>query len=65
MFSAIVTGNVKEHGRRLIAARGPFEIRGEKRLMGALEALLERFIAQGRMKLPGSRYEPCYRVHAQ
>jgi predicted Rossmann-fold nucleotide-binding protein len=64
MFSAIVTGNVKEYGRRLIAARGPFEIRGEAPLMAAVEALLGSFIAQGRMKLPGAHYEPCYRVVA-
>jgi predicted Rossmann-fold nucleotide-binding protein len=62
VFSAIVTGNVKEHGRRLIAAEGPFEIRGEAALMTALDSLLRDFIAQGRMKLPGTRYEPCYRV---
>ncbi len=61
-FSAIVTGNVKEHGRRMIAAEGPFEIRGEHDLMAALDALLKDFIVQGRMKLPGTVYEPCYQV---
>jgi len=61
-FSSIVTGNVKEHGRRLIAAHGPFEIRGEPRLIEALDGLLGSFVAQGRMKLPGTGYEPCYRV---
>ena len=65
MFSAIVTGNVKAHGRRLISAHGPFEIRGEKRLMAAADRLLASFVAQGRMKLPGARYEPCYRVIAR
>ncbi len=64
VFSAIVTGNVKEHGRRLITAHGPFEIRGEPELMKALDAMLRDFIAQGRMKLPGTVYEPCYRVVA-
>jgi len=63
VFSAIVTGNVKEHGRRLIAARGPFEIRAEARLTEALDGLLASFVAQGRMKL-SARYEPCYRVVA-
>lgn len=63
-FSAIVTGNVKEHGRRMIEANGPFEIRGEPDLMAALDGLLEDFVAQGRMKLPGTVYEPCYRVSA-
>lgn len=64
VFSAIVTGNVKEQGRRLIAAKGPFEIRGEPELMKALDGMLRDFIAQGRMKLPGTVYEPCYRVVA-
>jgi Pyrimidine/purine nucleotide monophosphate nucleosidase, C-terminal len=27
-----------------------------------LERVLQNFIAQGRMKLPGSQYAPCYRV---
>jgi pyrimidine/purine-5'-nucleotide nucleosidase len=27
-----------------------------------MDALLESFVAQQRMKLPGTRYEPCYRI---
>jgi hypothetical protein len=32
--------------------------------MQALDELLASFVAQQRMKLPGSRYVPCYRIHA-
>jgi pyrimidine/purine-5'-nucleotide nucleosidase len=62
-FSAIVAGNVKEQGIRLIAAHGPFEIRGTPRLMQALDGLLASFIAQRRMKISGE-YRPVYRVVA-
>jgi hypothetical protein len=30
--------------------------------MRALDTLLQSFVAQQRMKLPGSRYVPCYRI---
>jgi len=61
-FSGIVAGNVKEDGLREIAAHGPFEIDGDPQIMRALDALLTSFVAQQRMKLPGSTYVPCYRV---
>lgn len=65
VFSAIVSGNVKADGIRAIREHGPFEIRGEAVLMKALDRLLERFVRQHRMKLPGdSEYEPCYRIVA-
>ena len=62
-FSAVVTGNVKDHGIRMIASEGPFEIRADKTLAEALDRLLRQFVIQGRMKLAGV-YEPCYRVVA-
>ncbi len=62
MFSAIVTGNVKENGIRMIREKGPFEIRGERAILSMLDDLLNEFVAQGRMKLPGQKYQPCYRV---
>ena len=61
-FSGIVAGNVKEEGMRAIEQHGPFEIHGDREIMQALDALLASFVAQQRMKLPGSRYVPCYRV---
>jgi len=62
-FSGIVSGNVKPQGVRAIREHGPFEIRGEPDIMGALDQLLRRFVAQHRMKLPGGvAYEPCYRI---
>lgn len=61
-FSGIVSGNVKEQGIAAIEAHGPFELRGDPGLMGLLDELLRSFVAAGRMKLPGSVYQPCYRI---
>jgi predicted Rossmann-fold nucleotide-binding protein len=63
-FSAIVTGNVKEHGIRLIRQHGPFEIRGDRTVVESLDTLLASFVAQGRMKIADESYEPSYRVVA-
>ncbi len=63
LFSGIVTGNVKPNGLRAIREHGPFEITGEPAILGALDNLLTRFVAQQRMKLPGGKpYKPCYRI---
>jgi hypothetical protein len=62
VFSGIVAGNVKESGLAAVEACGPFQIHGDADLMAALDALLARFIAQGRMRLPGRAYQPCYTV---
>ena len=62
VFSAIVTGNVKDNGIRMIAGHGPFEIRGDRTITDMLDRCLTDFVKQGRMKLPGPRYVPCYRV---
>jgi hypothetical protein len=61
-FSGIVAGNVKEEGIRAIEAHGPFIIDGDADIMRALDRLLASFVAQQRMKLPGSEYKPCYRI---
>ena len=62
-FSGIVAGNVKEEGIRQVQARGPFEIAGDPTLIKPLEAMLTQFVAQNRMKLPGSSaYRPSYRI---
>ncbi len=45
----------------MIAEHGPFELHSDDSLVEALEALLQGFGAQGRMKL-GDAYRPCYRV---
>lgn len=59
-FSGIVAGNVKEFGVNAIAEKGPFELSGDPELMVMVDDLLRDFIAQQRMKLPGSEYKPCY-----
>lgn len=61
-FSGIVAGNVKEEGMGQIEKHGPYEIHGDPAFMHALDDLLRSFIAQHRMKLPGSKYVPCYRI---
>jgi hypothetical protein len=63
-FSGIVTGNVKENGVRAIEKLGPYELTGDASVMKLLDELLAAFVAQKRMKLPGSAYRPCYRLVA-
>ena len=60
-FSGIVAGNVKEDGMREIERHGPFTIDGDRDIMRALDALLNAFVEQRRMKINGT-YKPCYRV---
>ena len=62
-FSAIVTGNVKDAGIRMIKEHGPFQLRADASIVGAVDTLLQGFAAQGRMKLHG-QYQPCYEVLA-
>lgn len=61
-FSGIVAGNVKVAGIAEVERHGPFEIRGDRDLMARLDTLLAAFVSQGRMKLPGTQYSPCYRI---
>ncbi|MEI6894802.1 MAG: nucleotide 5'-monophosphate nucleosidase PpnN [Colwellia sp.] len=61
-FSGIVAGNVKSSGRNAIKEYGPFEISGDKKIMALMDKLLTSFVSQGRMKLAGSKYVPCYNV---
>ncbi|HEX4388828.1 MAG TPA: nucleotide 5'-monophosphate nucleosidase PpnN [Steroidobacteraceae bacterium] len=63
-FSGIVTGNVKEYGIQAIEAQGPYELSGDPAIMGLLDELLAAFVAQRRMRLPGSVYRPVYRLVA-
>ena len=59
-MSGIVAGNIKESGIKTIQQHGPFRLSGEPELMQRIDELLSSFVAQHRMKLPGSHYEPCY-----
>jgi predicted Rossmann-fold nucleotide-binding protein len=62
-FSGIVAGNVREAGIRLVEEYGPFELRGDRKIIGALDRLLRDFVAQRRMRLSDpSAYVPCYRI---
>ncbi len=61
-FSGVVAGNVKDAGIRAIEQFGHFEIRGDASIMEPMDALLASFVAQHRMKLPGKKYIPCYKI---
>ena len=61
-FSGVVAGNVKDQGIRAIEKHGLFEIRGDAAIMDPMDALLNAFVVENRMKLPGTHYEPCYRI---
>ncbi|MGS0826965.1 nucleotide 5'-monophosphate nucleosidase PpnN [Shewanella sp. 0m-8] len=61
-FSGIVAGNVKMDTIKAIEANGPFELKGDPKLMALMDDLLSAFVSQQRMKLPGSAYVPCYKV---
>lgn len=61
-FSGIVAGNVKETGIKEIVKNGPYKLRGDKDIMHCMDKLLQHFVAQSRMKLPGTAYVPCYEI---
>ncbi|ABZ77613.1 conserved hypothetical protein [Shewanella halifaxensis HAW-EB4] len=61
-FSGIVAGNVKMDTIKAIETKGPFELKGDPKLMALMDELLGAFVLQQRMKLPGSAYVPCYKI---
>src|SRR5271169_727376 len=63
-FSGIVAGNIKEYGVEAIERYGPYELAGEASILEPLDKLLRSFVAQGRMKITGAEYKPCYRLVA-
>jgi predicted Rossmann-fold nucleotide-binding protein len=63
-FSGIVAGNVKDEGVSAIKEHGPYILTGEPKLMTSMDKLLQAFVEQGRMKLPGSKYIACYEIKA-
>ena len=65
VMSGIVAGNIKEDGVSLIRQHGPYQLTGEPALMAQMDILLQSFVDQHRMKLPGSHYEPCYEIIEQ
>ena len=62
VFSGIVAGNVKDEGIRAIEQYGHFEICGDEDIMALMDSLLASFVEQHRMKLPGKKYVPCYKI---
>ena len=62
VFSGIVAGNVKADGIKAVEQHGPFELSGDSEIIKPLENLLESFVRENRMKLPGKKYVPSYRI---
>lgn len=62
VFSGIVSGNVREDTAAEIEQRGAFHIKGSQRIMTMLDRLLATFVADRRMKISGSDYDPCYAI---
>ena len=64
-FSGIVAGNVRELGIARVERHGPFELRGDPKIIAALGVLLQDFVTERRMRLSDpSTYVPCYRIVA-
>jgi len=61
-FSGIVAGNVKYNSIEAIKRLGPYSLNGDPELMTQMDILLQRFVSQQRMKLPGTKYTPCYEI---
>ncbi len=61
-FSGIVAGNVKSDTIKQVEELGPFKLKGDPHLLALMDELLGEFVAQQRMKLPGTRYVPCYQI---
>lgn len=61
-FSGIVAGNVKDEGISAIKKHGPYKIDGDPQIMKAMDTLLQNYVKHHRMKLPGTKYEPCYEI---
>lgn len=63
VFSGIVAGNIKPDTQDKIEELGKFQLKGDPLLMQKVDSLLQDFITQHRMKLPGGEaYEPCYEI---
>jgi pyrimidine/purine-5'-nucleotide nucleosidase len=63
-FSGVVSGNIKQQGIEEIKQKGKFELTGDPGIMQPVDALLQAFVEQQRMKLPGTHYEPCYEIRS-
>ncbi|MBT8146763.1 MAG: LOG family protein [Gammaproteobacteria bacterium] len=61
-FSGIVAGNVKPYGIRQVDQYGPYQLRGDDEVMGAIDTLLAECVANQRMKITADGYQPSYEL---
>lgn len=61
-FSGVVAGNVKAEGIQAVEDHGLYELNGDADLMKSMDALMNAFIDQGRMKIAADEYKPCYTI---
>jgi predicted Rossmann-fold nucleotide-binding protein len=61
-FSGIVAGNVKGFGVAQVRTHGPYKLTGSRNLMSSMDRLLRALVHDGRMKLGGDEYQPCYQL---
>ncbi|MEQ8409865.1 MAG: nucleotide 5'-monophosphate nucleosidase PpnN [Gammaproteobacteria bacterium] len=61
-YSGLVAGNVKAYGIRQIEQHGPFRLKGDAKLMAAMDTMLKDFVAHKRMKISADDYRPCYTI---
>lgn len=58
LCKGLVHGSITELGMQQIKEHGKFKIHGDRKILDALDTLLNKFIAQKRIK--ADFYEPCY-----
>ncbi len=63
-FSGLVAGNVKTFGIEQVRTHGPYKLSGEKKLLSAMDRLLQMLVREQRMKLGEGEedYQPCYQL---
>lgn len=60
-FSSVVWGNVKPEGIHAVEKYGPFPVSGDPAVLSKVDALVQAFVAERRMRLVGD-YTPVYRL---
>jgi len=61
-FSGLVAGNIKAFGLEQVRLHGPYRLKGDRKFLASMDALLQVMIRGKRMKLgeAADAYNPCY-----